>query len=99
VERFLSLCAQDNMTVAMPTSPGNYFPPAALACLFRPAQAADRVHPKSMLPLKAAASAVADFTSGSLGRSSSSAEGPVGYSPRGPVLRKVYYDLAAGAGR
>ena len=25
VERFLSLCAQDNMTVAMPTTPGNYF--------------------------------------------------------------------------
>ncbi len=25
IERFLSLCAQDNMTVALPTTPANYF--------------------------------------------------------------------------
>ena len=44
IERFLSLCAQDNMTVAMPTTPGQLLPPAALAGAVRPAQAADRVH-------------------------------------------------------
>ena len=44
IERFLSLCAQDNMTVALPTTPGQLLPPAALAGAVRPAQAADRLH-------------------------------------------------------
>ncbi len=65
VERFLSLCAQDNMTVAMPSSPASYFH------LLRWQALSDRIKPlivftpKSMLRLKAAASAVSDFTSGS----------------------------------
>ena len=46
VERFLTLCAEDNMTVAMPTHAGQLLPPAALAVPVRPAQAADRVHPE-----------------------------------------------------
>ncbi len=44
VERFLSLCAQDNMTVAMPSTPASLLPSAALAGAVRPGQAADRVH-------------------------------------------------------
>ena len=44
IERFLSLCAQDNMTVALPTTPGQLLPPAALAGAVGPAQAADRLH-------------------------------------------------------
>ncbi|MFI9327437.1 multifunctional oxoglutarate decarboxylase/oxoglutarate dehydrogenase thiamine pyrophosphate-binding subunit/dihydrolipoyllysine-residue succinyltransferase subunit [Kitasatospora sp. NPDC052868] len=64
-ERFLQMCAQDNMTVAMPTLPSNYFH------LLR-WQAHNPHHkplivftPKSMLRLKAAASATEEFTSGS----------------------------------
>ncbi|MER5864101.1 multifunctional oxoglutarate decarboxylase/oxoglutarate dehydrogenase thiamine pyrophosphate-binding subunit/dihydrolipoyllysine-residue succinyltransferase subunit [Kitasatospora sp. NPDC002040] len=64
-ERFLQMCAQDNMTVAMPTLPSNYFH------LLR-WQAHNPHHkplivftPKSMLRLKAAASAASEFTSGS----------------------------------
>ncbi|WP_033212073.1 multifunctional oxoglutarate decarboxylase/oxoglutarate dehydrogenase thiamine pyrophosphate-binding subunit/dihydrolipoyllysine-residue succinyltransferase subunit [Kitasatospora phosalacinea] len=64
-ERFLALCAQDNMTVAMPTLPSNYFH------LLR-WQAHNPHHkplivftPKSMLRLKAAASATSEFLSGS----------------------------------
>ncbi|WP_285681252.1 multifunctional oxoglutarate decarboxylase/oxoglutarate dehydrogenase thiamine pyrophosphate-binding subunit/dihydrolipoyllysine-residue succinyltransferase subunit, partial [Kitasatospora phosalacinea] len=63
-ERFLALCAQDNMTVAMPTLPSNYFH------LLR-WQAHNPHHkplivftPKSMLRLKAAASATAEFLTG-----------------------------------
>ncbi|MFJ3789121.1 multifunctional oxoglutarate decarboxylase/oxoglutarate dehydrogenase thiamine pyrophosphate-binding subunit/dihydrolipoyllysine-residue succinyltransferase subunit [Kitasatospora sp. NPDC090091] len=64
-ERFLQLCAQNNMTVAMPTLPSNYFH------LLR-WQAHNPHHkplvvftPKSMLRLKAAASATEEFLSGS----------------------------------
>ncbi|KUO11622.1 multifunctional oxoglutarate decarboxylase/oxoglutarate dehydrogenase thiamine pyrophosphate-binding subunit/dihydrolipoyllysine-residue succinyltransferase subunit [Streptomyces sp. DSM 15324] len=64
VERFLQLCAQNNMTVAMPTLPSNYFhllrwqvhnPHHKPLVVFTP---------KSMLRLKAAASKAEEFTSG-----------------------------------
>jgi 2-oxoglutarate decarboxylase len=97
VERFMSLCAQDNMTVAMPSTPASYFH------LLRWQVLSDRIKPlvvftpKSMLRLKAAVSAVADFTGGAFQ--------PVltdpGVADPGQVRRvllctgKVYYDLAA----
>ncbi|WP_405890058.1 multifunctional oxoglutarate decarboxylase/oxoglutarate dehydrogenase thiamine pyrophosphate-binding subunit/dihydrolipoyllysine-residue succinyltransferase subunit [Streptomyces sp. NBC_00133] len=63
-ERFLQLCAQNNMTVAMPTLPSNYFhllrwqvhnPHHKPLIVFTP---------KSMLRLKAAASKTEEFTTG-----------------------------------
>ena len=64
IERFLQLCAEGSMTVAVPSTPANYFH------LLR-RHALDGVHrpmvvftPKSMLRNKAAVSAVADFTTG-----------------------------------
>ncbi|MGI5402851.1 multifunctional oxoglutarate decarboxylase/oxoglutarate dehydrogenase thiamine pyrophosphate-binding subunit/dihydrolipoyllysine-residue succinyltransferase subunit [Streptomyces sp. CA-135486] len=63
-ERFLQLCAQNNMTVAMPTLPSNYFhllrwhvhnPHHKPLIVFTP---------KSMLRLKAAASKMEEFTTG-----------------------------------
>jgi 2-oxoglutarate dehydrogenase E1 component len=64
IERYLQLCAQQNMTVAMPTLPSNYFH------LLR-WQAHNPHHrplivftPKSMLRLKAATSKIEEFTSG-----------------------------------
>ena len=65
VERFLSLCAQDNMTVAMPTTPGNYFHLLRWQGLSGRHKPLIVFTPKSMLRLKAAASAVSDFTTGS----------------------------------
>ncbi|GAA3875165.1 multifunctional oxoglutarate decarboxylase/oxoglutarate dehydrogenase thiamine pyrophosphate-binding subunit/dihydrolipoyllysine-residue succinyltransferase subunit [Streptomyces sedi] len=64
IERFLQLCAQNNMTVAAPTLPSNYFhllrwqvhnPHHKPLVVFTP---------KSMLRLKAAASRAEEFTSG-----------------------------------
>ncbi|MEV4615386.1 multifunctional oxoglutarate decarboxylase/oxoglutarate dehydrogenase thiamine pyrophosphate-binding subunit/dihydrolipoyllysine-residue succinyltransferase subunit [Kitasatospora sp. NPDC049258] len=95
-ERFLQMCAQDNMTVAMPTSPSNYFhllrwqvhnPHHKPLIVFTP---------KSMLRLKAAASATSEFTSGSF-------RPVIGDSTVDPAnVRKVvitsgkfYYDLEA----
>jgi 2-oxoglutarate dehydrogenase E1 component len=63
-ERFLQLCAQNNMTVAVPTTPSNYFhllrwqvhnPHHKPLIVFTP---------KSMLRLKAATSKTGEFTSG-----------------------------------
>jgi 2-oxoglutarate decarboxylase len=99
VERFLSLCAQDNMTVAMPTTPGNYFHLLRWQGLSGRHKPLIVFTPKSMLRLKAATSAVADFTTGSFRpligspASGGGADGDV----RRVVLctGKVYYDLAA----
>ncbi|MFJ2896543.1 multifunctional oxoglutarate decarboxylase/oxoglutarate dehydrogenase thiamine pyrophosphate-binding subunit/dihydrolipoyllysine-residue succinyltransferase subunit [Streptomyces sp. NPDC087218] len=95
-ERFLTLCAQNNMTVAMPTLPSNYFhllrwqvhnPHHKPLIVFTP---------KSMLRLKAAASKVEEFTSGGF-------RPVIGDDSVNPAdvrkvvfcAGKVYYDLEA----
>ena len=64
IERYLQLCAEQNMTVAQPSNPASYFhllrwhaknPARRPLIIFTP---------KSMLRLRAAASAISDFTSG-----------------------------------
>jgi 2-oxoglutarate dehydrogenase E1 component len=91
VERFMSLCAQDNMTVAMPSTPASYFH------LLRWHVLTDRIRPlvvftpKSMLRLKAAVSSVAEFTGGEfrpvLADPASSAGGSEGSSPLAGTAR------------
>jgi 2-oxoglutarate dehydrogenase E1 component len=95
-ERFLQLCAQNNMTVAMPTLPSNYFhllrwqvhnPHHKPLVVFTP---------KSMLRLKTAASKAEEFTTGGF-------RPVIGDSKVDPsAVRKlvfcsgkVYYDLDA----
>ncbi|MDX3852096.1 multifunctional oxoglutarate decarboxylase/oxoglutarate dehydrogenase thiamine pyrophosphate-binding subunit/dihydrolipoyllysine-residue succinyltransferase subunit [Streptomyces sp. AK02-01A] len=95
-ERFLQMCAQHNMTVAMPTLPSNYFhllrwqvhnPHHKPLVVFTP---------KSMLRLKAAASKAEEFTTGGfrpvIGDTSVNPE-----AVRKVVFcsGKVYYDLDA----
>src|SRR5258708_15324397 len=63
VERFMSLCAQDNMTVAMPSSPASYFHLLRWHVLSGRIKPLIIFAPKSMLRLKAAVSAAGDFTS------------------------------------
>ena len=96
IERFLLMCAEDNITVANCTTPANYF-----HLLRRQALAAVRplvaFTPKSLLRLRAATSAVEDFTTGGFR--------PVLADPAAPAASevtkvlicsgKVYYDLAA----
>jgi len=65
IERFLTLCAQDNMTVAMPSSPASYFHLLRWQALSGRHKPLVVFTPKSMLRLKAAASPVAAFTQGS----------------------------------
>ena len=64
IERFLQMCAQDNMTVAYPSTPASYFHLLRRQAYHRPRRPLIVFTPKSMLRLKAASSAVQDFTSG-----------------------------------
>ncbi|MCG5430755.1 multifunctional oxoglutarate decarboxylase/oxoglutarate dehydrogenase thiamine pyrophosphate-binding subunit/dihydrolipoyllysine-residue succinyltransferase subunit [Mycobacterium sp. MYCO198283] len=101
IERFLQLCAEGSMTVAVPSTPANYFH------LLR-RHALDGIHrplivftPKSMLRNKAAVSDLADFTDSKF---LSVLEEPTyasGDGDRSKVKRvlltsgKIYYELAA----
>ncbi len=64
IERFLQMCAEDNMTVAMPSTPASYFHLLRRQAYARPRRPLIVFTPKSMLRLKAATSAPEDFTSG-----------------------------------
>ena len=64
IERFLTLCAEQNMTVAQPSTPASYFHLLRWH-MKNPARRPLVVfEPKSMLRLKAAASSLSDFTTG-----------------------------------
>jgi 2-oxoglutarate dehydrogenase E1 component len=98
IERFLQLFAEDNMTVAHPSTPASYFHLLRWHAYHEPRRPLVVFTPKSMLRLKAAASAVEDFTSGTFRPVIPETEG--GIDPAG-VRRvllcggKVYYDLLA----
>ena len=85
IERFLSLCAQDNMTVALPTTPANYFHLLRWQALSGRHKPLIVFTPKSMLRLKAATSAVGRLHPGLLpaadrrARRSSTAAGSAGW--------------------
>ncbi|GLW06265.1 alpha-ketoglutarate decarboxylase [Microtetraspora sp. NBRC 13810] len=96
IERFLLLCAQDNMTVAQPSTPANYFHLLRWQVLSERRRPLVVFTPKSLLRHKAAASATADFTTGAF----QPVIGDRTVDPAG--VRKVvlssgriYYDLAA----
>ena len=96
IERFLALCAQDNMTVAVPTTPANYFHLLRWQVLSPRVKPLIVATPKSMLRLKAATSAVADFTSGSFRPVLGEQEELDDAAVRRVLLcsGKIYYDLA-----
>jgi len=64
LERFLTLCAQGNMAVAMPSTPASYFHLLRWHALGPHHKPLIVMTPKSMLRLKAAVSRREDFTSG-----------------------------------
>ena len=63
-ERFLQLCAEDNMTVVMPSSGANYFHLLRRQAVARPRRPLIVFSPKQLLRLKAAADPVENFTTG-----------------------------------
>ncbi|OIQ84706.1 multifunctional 2-oxoglutarate metabolism enzyme [mine drainage metagenome] len=64
IERFLQLCAEENVTVAQPSTPASYFHLLRRQAYARPRRPLVVFTPKSMLRLKAGASPVEEFTSG-----------------------------------
>ncbi len=96
IERFLQMCAQDNMTVAVPSTPASYFHLLRWQVLSRLNRPLIIFTPKSLLRAKQAVSSKEDFTSGVFQ--------PLLQDPDhiGPGIEnvllcsgKVYYDLAA----
>jgi 2-oxoglutarate decarboxylase len=101
IERFLQVCAEGSMTVAMPSTPANYFH------LLR-RHGMDGIHrplivftPKSMLRNKAAVSDIRDFTEQKFRSIMEEPTYTDGDGDRSKVKRilltsgKIYYDLAA----
>ncbi|WP_431310567.1 multifunctional oxoglutarate decarboxylase/oxoglutarate dehydrogenase thiamine pyrophosphate-binding subunit/dihydrolipoyllysine-residue succinyltransferase subunit [Mobilicoccus caccae] len=64
IERYLQLCAQDNMTVAQPSTPASHFHLLRRQAYARPRTPLVVFTPKQLLRLKAATSGVEEFTNG-----------------------------------
>ena len=64
IERFLSLAAEKNMTIAQPSTPASYFHLLRFHAANPQRRPMVVFTPKSMLRLRAAASSMSDFTSG-----------------------------------
>ena len=96
IERFLQLGAENNMTIAQPTTPASYFHLLRSQAYSRPRRPLVVFTPKQLLRLKAAASAVEDFTSGTF-------QPVIGDGTADPskvdrhllCTGRVYYDLVA----
>jgi 2-oxoglutarate dehydrogenase E1 component len=99
IERYLQLCAQNNMTVAQPSTPANHFHLLRRQAYSSPKRPLVIFSPKSMLRLKAASSAVEDFTNGTFQTVIDDQQG----LDKNAVKRvlfcsgKVYWDLLAEA--
>jgi 2-oxoglutarate dehydrogenase E1 component len=97
IERFLQLCAENNMTVARPSTAASYFHLLRRQAYARPRKPLIVFTPKSMLRLRGAASPIDAFTSGRFE--------PViddeNVTDRAAIKRvllmsgKIYYDLKA----
>jgi len=97
IERYLQMCAENNMTVALPSTPASYFHLLRRQAYDRPRRPLIVATPKSLLRLKAAVSPTADFTSGEF-RPILPDEHLPADAPVDRVLMcagKVYYDLLA----
>ncbi|RDV45583.1 multifunctional oxoglutarate decarboxylase/oxoglutarate dehydrogenase thiamine pyrophosphate-binding subunit/dihydrolipoyllysine-residue succinyltransferase subunit [Leifsonia sp. ku-ls] len=95
IERYLQLCAENNMTVARPSTPASYFHLLRRQAYARPRRPLVVFTPKAMLRLRGASSNVEDFTNGRFEPVIDDAR----VQDKGAVKRvllmagKLYYDL------
>ncbi len=98
LERFLQLCADDNMRVAYPSTPAQYFHVLRRQARTQPKRPLILMQPKSLLRLSDAASKLSDLTEG---RFSAVIDDPIASQMRDAITRlvfctgKLYYDLIA----
>ncbi len=98
LERFLQLCAENNMMVAYPSTPAQYFHLLRWQARREPRRPLVLMQPKSLLRLPQAASRLADLATGTF---RPVIDDPTGDAKREQVRRlvfctgKVYYDLMA----
>nr|MDQ3805350.1 multifunctional oxoglutarate decarboxylase/oxoglutarate dehydrogenase thiamine pyrophosphate-binding subunit/dihydrolipoyllysine-residue succinyltransferase subunit [Acidobacteriota bacterium] len=97
LERYLQLCAENNMQVCYPTTPAQYFHLLRRQVKQRAARPLVVMTPKSLLRLPAAVSAVGELTAGGFRPVIDDAEVGDRNAVRRIVLcsGKVFYDLAA----
>ncbi len=102
LERYLQLAAEDNMVVAYPSTPAQYFHILRRQAARRPLRPLVLMQPKSLLRLREATSKLEDFTSGTF---QAVIDDPAMTEKREQVQRlvfctgKMYYDLVAAADR
>jgi multifunctional 2-oxoglutarate metabolism enzyme len=94
IERFLALAAEKNMTIAQPSTPASYFHLLRFHAANPKRRPMVVFTPKSMLRLRAAASSISDFTSGTflpvIGDTTVSSASRLIY-----CSGKIYHDLVA----
>ena len=97
IERFLQLCAENNMTVAQPSTPASHFHLLRRQAFTRPRRPLVVFTPKSMLRLKAASSSVSEFTNGTFQPVIDDTQGLDKASVKRVILcsGKIYWDLMA----
>ena len=97
IERYLQLCAENNMTVARPSTPASYFHLLRRQAYARPRRPLIVFTPKAMLRLRGATSEVREFTTG---RFEPILDDPT-VIEKGAIKRvlltagKIYYDILA----
>ncbi|MFD6568840.1 multifunctional oxoglutarate decarboxylase/oxoglutarate dehydrogenase thiamine pyrophosphate-binding subunit/dihydrolipoyllysine-residue succinyltransferase subunit [Micromonospora profundi] len=94
-ERFLQMCAEDNMRVAIPTTPANYFHLLRRQALSPKRKPLVVFTPKSLLRHKLCVSSVEDFTTGTFQPVLRDTGAPAPEAVKRVLLcsGKVYYDL------
>ena len=96
IERYLQLCAENNMIVTRPSTPANYFHLLRRQAYQRPRKPLVVFTPKSMLRLRGASSSVEDFTTGGFQPVIDDAVAEKSQVKRVLLTSgKVYYDLRA----
>jgi len=101
IERYLQLAAEDNMTIARPSTPASYFHLLRRQAYARPRRPLIVFTPKSMLRLRGATSEVADFTQGRFEPVIDDAriQDPAGVKRVLLHSGKIHYDLLAELGK
>ena len=97
LERFLQLCAEENMRVTYPTTPAQYFHLLRRQALRRPERPMIVMTPKSLLRLPAASSTVAELTEGGFRHviADPTIEDPGSVTRLVLCSGKIYYDIQA----